>query len=135
MAATPADAALRSARTHARWRWTGAPLLATGGVLLILAILGAMRSGPISTVMLSIFGCGLSLASFGANHEAAVVLALRARDGGVTLPDALAGEVKEEMARDRTATLALRASPKIALVLPLVAVVVQSLVVWRLLSV
>ncbi len=125
---------LSAARRHAAWRWTGAPLLVTGGLLLLGALVGVIQGGSGFTVMLGFFGCGLSLASFGANHEAAVAYALQVRQAGADLPERLAADVAEELARDRSAALALRPSPVIAMVLPLAAVAVQAGVVWRLLG-
>ena len=125
------DDDLSMARRHAAWRWTGAPLLLTGGLLLAVAVVGALQGESGFTVMLGLFGCGLSLASFGANHEAAVASALRVRDAGGTLPARLGADLDEELQRDRTGVLGLRPSPRVALVLPVVAVLVQAGVVWR----
>lgn len=123
---------LAIAHRHARWRWTGAPLLGTGGLLLVGAVVGLVRGGSGFDMMLGFFGCGLSLASFGANHEAAVAMALRARQAGADLPERLARDLDEELARDRSGTLGLRPSPRVALVLPIAAAVVQCGVAWRL---
>lgn len=123
---------LATARRHATWRWSGAPLLLSGGLLLLAALVGVIQGGSGFTVMLGLFGCGLSLASFGANHEASIASALRARQEGAALPDRIARDLDEELARDRGGTLGLRASPRIALALPFVAVMVQSGVAWRL---
>jgi len=125
------DADLSTARRHAAWRWTGAPRLLTGVVLLAAAVLGALQGQSGFTVMLGLFGCGLSLASFGANHEAAVAVALRVRGAGGSLPPRLAADLDEELQRDRSGTLGLRPSPRVALALPLVAVLVQCGVAWR----
>ncbi|MEC7948753.1 MAG: hypothetical protein VX265_14395 [Myxococcota bacterium] len=127
-----ADVDVVTAHRHARWRWTGAPLLITGGLLLGGAVVALLRGGSGFDVMLGLFGCGLSLASFGANHEAAIAMALRARQAGAALPDRLAHDLDEELARDRSGTLGLRPSPRIALALPIAAALVQSGVAWRL---
>ena len=123
---------LAIARRHASWRWTGAPLLLSGILLLLAALVGVIQGGSGFTAMLGMFGCGLSLASFGANHEAAIASALRARQGGAELPPRLAEDLDEELARDRAGTMGLRASPRVALALPLVALLVQTGVAWRL---
>ena len=129
-----AESDLSTARRHAMWRWSGAPLLLSGILLLLAALAGVIQGGSGFTAMLGMFGCGLSLASFGANHEAAVASALRARQQGADLPERIARDLDEELARDRAGTMGLRASPRIALVLPFVAVMVQSGVVWRLIG-
>jgi hypothetical protein len=126
------DADLSIARRHATWRWSGAPLLLSGVLLLLAALVGVIQGGSGFTAMLGLFGCGLSLASFGANHESAVAHSLKVRQAGGDLPERLAADLDEEMKRDRDGTLSLRPSPRIALVLPFAAVLVQSGVAWRL---
>ena len=82
--------------------------------------------------MLSLFGTGLGLASFGANHDTAMVYALRVRqDRDAVLPDALRREVQEELEQDRDSMLSLRPAPRVALVIPLLAFAVQSWVLLR----
>lgn len=125
---------LSIARRHAAWRWSGAPLLISGVLLLLAAVVGALNGQSGFTVMLGLFGCGLSLASFGANHEAAVAHALRVRNAGGSLPERLAADLDEELERDRSGTLGIRPSPRVALMLPLAAALVQSGVAWRLLG-
>ncbi len=129
-----ANADADNASFHARLRWVGAPLLLSGFVMLMWALSLAARGGSMLTVMLGLFGCGMSLASFGANHDTALALAIRSRSGsdGGQLSQKLAREVAGELEVDRSGTMALRASPRIAMVLPLVALLVQSLVFWRL---
>ena len=128
-----ANADAQNASFHARLRWVGAPLLLSGVVMFVWALSLAGRGGSLLTVMFGLFGCGMALASFGANHDTAMALAIRSRVGGEdTLSDSLAREVAEEMEVDRAATMSLRDSPRIAMVLPLVALGVQSFVFWRL---
>ena len=127
------NADAQHASFHARLRWVGAPLLLSGFVVLMWALSLIGRGGSLVTVMFGLFGCGMSLASFGANHDTAMALAIRSRVGGEDdLPLALAKEVAEEMEVDRAAMMSLRPSPRIAMVLPLVALMVQSFVFWRL---
>jgi len=130
---------VRFAVRHARWRWSGAPLLVTGAVLFMWALGDLARGGTGSTVLLSVFGTGMALASFGANHDAAMAMAVRWRSeavgpAAVQLPDNLRDELAEELERDRAGTLSLRASPKVALVLPFVTIAVQAWVASRLLG-
>lgn len=128
-----AAADLRTAVLHARWRWSGLPLLISGGCLLLGALFSWLAGGSGWTVMLSVFGTGLGLASFGANHDTAMAYAMRVRqDREVSLPDALRREVADELERDRETMLSLRPAPRAALVIPLVAAAAQSWVLLRL---
>ena len=105
----------------------------TGLGLLFTALAGWVAGGSGWSVMLSVFGTGLGLASFGANHDTAMAYALRVRqDRETALPDALRREVQEELEVDRDSMLSLRPAPRVALVVPLVAFAVQSWVLLRL---
>ena len=127
------NADAQNASFHARLRWVGAPLLLSGVVMLLWALSFAVRGGSLLTLMFGLFGCGMALASFGANHDTAMALAIRARGGGEDhLPEHLEREVAEEMEVDRASAMALRPSPRIAMVLPMVALLVQGFVFWRL---
>ena len=127
------NADAQNASFHARLRWVGAPLLLSGFVMLMWAIMLAGRGGSLLTTMFGLFGCGMALASFGANHDTAMALAIRSRVGGDdALSAPLAKEVAEELEVDRTGTMALRPSPRIAMAMPAVALLVQSFVFWRL---
>ncbi len=124
---------LRVAVLHSRWRWAGLPLLLTGVTLLMWAFVATMGGGTAWNLMLSLFGTGLGLASFGANHDTAMAFALRVRRAREPrLPEGLSREVDEELERDRDAALGLRPSPRIALVIPLMALAVQCWVLLRL---
>ena len=69
----------------------------------------------------------------GANHDTAMALAFRVRmKGGDQLTDALREELGTELERDGDAVARLKAAPRIALVLPLVAIAVQTWVFLRL---
>lgn len=123
----------QNASFHARLRWVGAPLLLSGVVMLMWALSLTLRGGSLLTLMFGMFGCGMALASFGANHDTAMALAIRARgDGEANLPEPLESEVAEEMGLDRASAMSLRPSPRIAMALPLVALLVQGFVFWRL---
>ena len=133
MSASPTIAA---ARRHAALRWVGAPLLITGLFGLGTALLGLAGGGPGANVMLGLFGTGLALASFGANNDTALALAMTAREaskgGQDPLPQPLLDELNGELARDRKGVLELKASPTVAMVLPLVAILVQAGLAFRL---
>jgi len=126
---TPAQA-LASARRHAALRWTGAPLFFTGVGLFIYAVVSFAAGGSAFNIALGLFGTGMGLASFGANHDAAIAFALQADHAA--LPKGLASEVDEEVERDKAAALALRPVPKVAMVMPLVALSVQAFASYRL---
>jgi len=125
----------RNAAFHARLRWAGAPLLLSGVALLLWAVGNASHGGSGLTVMIGMLGCGMGLASFGANHDTALALALEVhdqQDSAGLLSEALSAEVTEELQSDRAGTMALRPSPRIAMALPAVALLVQLFVFWRL---
>lgn len=127
-----ADAAL--ARRHALLRWTGVPLLFTGFSLVGLALYAWSQGGAGINVGLSLFGTGLGLASFGANNDAALALAMRASEAGDALPPSLSAELTLELKRDRAAIMALKISSGFALVVPLLAVALQVWAASRLLG-
>ncbi len=128
---TPAQAAAR----HATLRWLGVPLLLSGLVLLAGGIVSLVGGGGWLGLGLGMFSTGLGLGAFGANNDAALALALTARqDGADPLPEPLSRELDQELEQDRSATLALRASPRVALAMPVVALLVQGLATWRLLG-
>ena len=124
-------AQLRKAKRHLLWRWSGAPLLVTGGLLVCLAFWALIRGGPGLPVMLGLLGVGMALASFGANHDTAMALAFELRQTSSELPEEgsaerLMVELDEELVRDRDSVLALQATPRIALTVPWMAIGVQS---------
>ena len=97
----------------------------------MLSALAALATGGSGlTVAFSFFGTGLGLASFGANHDAAMAYLVQA--DGEAMPKPLRAELDEELDRDRAGTLALRPVPVVATLLPLVAAGVQAFVAYRL---
>lgn len=132
MSATPAATpeAVGRAQRHATVRWAGAPLLFTGAGLLVASVVALAGGGSGWNIALSLFGTGLGLASFGANHDAAIAYLVQAPRKA--LPAKLQAELDEELQRDRAGTLALKPVPGVALALPLVAILVQGFVAWRL---
>lgn len=134
---TPAALAAAASR-HASVRWVGAPLLLTGLFGLVNAIISLPAHGTWADFGLGMFGTGLALASFGANNDAALALALQAQEatpgGGTPLNPELARELAEELAADQAGVSELKASPRVALVLPFVCLAVQAGLAWRLLG-
>ncbi len=121
----------RRAVVHSRLRWLGAPLLLTGASGLFYALFSALGGGAWFIVALGALGTGLGLASFGANHDTAMAFGFVAMEES-DLPAGLRAEVDEELQRDRAAVLGLRPSPRAAIVVPLIAIGLQSYVWWTL---
>ena len=117
---------------HARIRWVGAPLLLSGVALIGYAVYGWLTGGSGWTVAAACFGTGLALASFGANHDAAMGYALLAQDA--ELPPSLQDELEAELVRDRPGVMKMRPAPTVGMIMPVGAVGVQLFVLWRLLA-
>lgn len=130
MSATDANHASR----HAALRWVGAPLLLTGFGLLIFAVVTWAGGGSGWNIGLSLFGTGLGLASFGANNDAALALALRASESGAALSPSLAAELEHELARDRSGLMGLIPAPTFAMIVPVLALGAQAFLLSRLLA-
>jgi len=129
------DEALRLATRHLKLRWVGAPLFLTGASLLVMAVRAFLHGASGWTVLLACFGTGMGLASFGSNHDAALAYAYRLHrdpDPGPGLTPALSAELNEEMARDRTGVGDLIPFPKMSMIVPFVAIAVQTWVFTRL---
>jgi hypothetical protein len=107
---------VKKAERHARLRWIGAPLLMSGVALLCYAIFGSLTGGSGWNVAFALFGTSLGLASFGANHDAAMSFAFTAREDG--LPHHLTEELQRELERDRDGVVSIRPTPKIGLFMP-----------------
>ena len=120
------------ATRHARLRWVGAPLLLSGISLIAYGVYGWMSGGPGWLVAVACFGTGLALASFGANHDAAMGFSLLAKDDG--LAPSLRDELEAELERDRAGVLKVRPAPKVGMVIPVLAIGVQAFVLWTLLG-
>ncbi len=121
---------VQRAQFHAKLRWVGAPLLLSGLLLLGYAIFQSLVGGSGWTVAFSLFGAALSLASFGANHDATMAYAFAGREEG--LPSNLRDELDEELERDRNGVVGARPTPKLGMAIPIVAICVQLWVAWRL---
>ena len=126
--ADPRTTAASAARRHARLRWVGAPLLATGVLLLLTAGVRSFGPGPVGPALLAVGGCLLALTSFGVNHDSALAYT---RDAGPAADPALRLELDAALDKDRPGTLALRAAPAMGFVIPVLAVLVQSGVLLR----
>jgi hypothetical protein len=122
---------LNSVIWHARLRWIGAPLLLTGLITVGLCTARYLEGYAGYPILFGFMGTGLGLAAFGVNHEATIALAISLKNqGSEPLPESLAKELGEEMARDRENTLSLQAFPKTALLMPMIALAVQAGTAW-----
>lgn len=126
----------QDALMHARARWVGAPLLFGASAQVIWALIHAALGGAWLPLLAALTGAMLALASFGANHDAAMALLLRLRvdDGPVRgVPESLLAELDEELQRDRDGMMGLQPRSRVARLLPILAMLVQAAVAWWLL--
>lgn len=121
------------AMLHARARWIGVACFLVAVVELGALLFAAARGlSPWSRVPLGLFAAGISLGTFGANNDTALVLASRVEAGGGSVAEALRGELVHEGRVRPGHVVGLHASPKAAWILPIVAVTVLSWTGWRL---
>ena len=130
-----------AAMRHASLRWVGPPLLVTGLSMVVWALAGVFAGGSWMTLGLTLFGTGLGLGSFGANNDTALSFAARVAEatGGRgertgLLSDKLESELADELERDKPGIMGLHPTPRVALGLPVVAVLVQLLALSRLMA-
>ena len=76
------EKAARSAHHHFRLRWSGFCLLLSGIALLLYFVVQLFDNGSIIQLILSFVSCGLSLGSFGINHDTAIAYSLKAQSEG-----------------------------------------------------
>lgn len=133
MSATSDDVARWSSalRRHAALRWLGVAFFGVAlGVLGWNVTLLVGASLPFKQVLVSVFALGLSLGTFGANDDSAIV-AMDRLDRLGALPAAFAPELAHERtARPRRLDTA-HFSPKAALILPLVVVSLLGFLTYR----
>lgn len=117
---------------HTRLRWLGVVLFATGLVLAALTVLAVVQGeAPAGRLLLAFAGCGLALGTFGTSDDTALVAMHRLEAAGA-LPAAWAGELAAEEARRPGRAAHAHSSPKAALVIPVVDVLVLAWLAWRL---
>jgi len=105
---------------HRSLRWLGVPLLAIGLLGVIAAIgLAVAADGRWSALMLYVGASGLSLATFGTHNDTAIALMTRHPDG---LPSDARSELEEELTRDKAGALSLKATPRTAWVITVIAI-------------
>jgi len=112
-------------------RWLGVPLLALGALGLVAALALAIEgSGRWSAAMLYVGASGLSLAVFGTHNDTALALMARHSEG---LSGDARAELDDELSRDKGAALALKATPKTAWGITVVALLLHAAALARLL--
>ena len=118
---------VRAAHLHFNLRWLGCFLLISGVLLLSYFLVQVFGTGALLHLILSFVSCGLSLGSFGINHDTAVAYALRARDEGVLLTEhpVLQRELTEDLERDKIETMSLKPHSILSYVIPCIALALQ----------
>ena len=113
---------VREAHIHFNLRWLGAVLLISGIILLFNFVSQLFSGGSILTAVFSFVSCGLSLGSFGINHDTAIAYAVQAQNEGVALSEhpVLETELKEDLNNDRAQTLSLKPHSILSYVIPLI---------------
>lgn len=116
---------------HCRARWLGVVLMTTGLLLFVgaltLVILGQREW---SVLLVSFASVGLGLATFGTHSDTALTL-MREYRGKATLPENLARELDQEFIFNRLALSELKATPKTAWVMTLLAL---GAIVWAIIA-
>lgn len=109
---------------HAKLRWVGIVLFTIAVPAAIVVVTRVILGlSPPGHLVVCVAGLLSSLSAFGTNNDTAVH-AMRELDRLHALPDAFRGELRDEQARRPKVLAEVHASPKAALVVPLVAVVV-----------
>lgn len=123
---TPASAATLVHRValHSKLRWLGIVLftLAVPAAIVVITrvVLGLSPPGHLVVCLAGLLS---SLSAFGTNNDTAVH-AMRELDRLRALPDAFRAELRDEQARRPKVLAEVHASPKAALVVPIVSVLV-----------
>ena len=130
---TNIDLSNRKAMFFLRYRWIGLPILCTGVLLFISVItMFPQTNGDYFLVLLG-FGCmALGLTSFGVSHDTAMALVAEHYPKTVKFHSALQREFSEDIKWNKAKTLALSAHTKTAVIIPLLALLVQGYVFVRL---
>lgn len=116
-----------------RYRWIGVPILCTG-ILLFVSVLTlfSQTDGDYFLILLG-FGCmALGLTSFGVSHDTAMALVAEHYPKTERFNSALKQEFSEDIHWNKAKTLSLSAHTKTAVVIPILALLVQGYVFVRL---
>jgi hypothetical protein len=115
---------LQSAARHLYLRWTGVLFLFSGALLLGLALRSISLGAPFWIFLLAIASCGLSLGSFGINHDTGIAYAFAAHQEGVSFDNhqLVELELKEDLAHNRAETMGLKPHQILSYVIPLLTV-------------
>ena len=123
----------RKAIFFLRYRWIGVPILCTGVLLFISVLTMFPQTNSDYFLVLLGFGCmALGLTSFGVSHDTAMAIVAEHYPKTARFNSALQREFSEDIKWDKAKTLSLSAHTKTAVVIPLLALLVQGYVFVRL---
>ena len=122
------------ARRYARLRWVGIGLF-WFSLALLFELLVAVLAGwlPASRLLVGVLGLGLSLGSFGTASDTAL-WAMRELRAQNQLPPAFHAEWKQELQHRPERIRTLHGAPRMALLMPLLAMAAQGAAIVRLLA-
>ncbi len=127
-----ASAAVRSATRHARLRWFGIGLFLISALALGAALAGLpMGITRVGDVLVCLFATGLGLGTFGSHNDTALAM-LREHRWHDAIPKALRTELDAEVLFNRLELSELESTPKTAWFLTVVAPLVFTWAVSRL---
>ena len=123
----------RKAMFFLRYRWIGVPILCTGILLFISVITMFSQTDSDYFLILLGFGCmALGLTSFGVSHDTAMALVAEHYPKTSDFHTSLQNEFSEDIHWNKAKTLALSAHTKTAIIIPMLALLVQVYVFIRL---
>ena len=123
----------RKAMFFLRYRWIGVPILLSG-ILLFFSVVTmfAKTDGDYFLILLG-FGCmALGLTSFGVSHDTAMAIVAEHYPKTADFHAKLQHEFSEDIQWNKSKTLSLSAHTKTAVIIPLLALLVQGYVFVRL---
>ena len=115
---------LQSAARHFYLRWIGVVFLFSGILLLGFTAWSISRGAPFWMLLLSIAACGLSLGSFGINHDTGIAYAFAAHQEGLSFEryQLVEQELNEDLAHNRAETMGLKPHQILSYVIPLLTI-------------
>ena len=124
------DAAVRQATLHALGRWLGVGFFITGLLLLGGSLTSlVLGHGQIGDVMVAVFGCGLSLGTFGSHNDTALAM-LRDNRWHPAIPAKLVRELDQEFLFQRLVLSEISPTPRMSWAMTILAPLV---LLWALL--
>ena len=120
-----------NAKLYIRLRWLGAPLLCTGIALFLSIITTVAHTQDYFLILLGVGSMALGLTTFGINHDTAMALVANHYPDTSRFDPILQKEFEEDLRWDTAKTLALKAHTKTGLLVPFLALLLQSYVFTR----